>query len=179
MVTAALVKLAGSQSDHLVLCTARTLNQRELDHGNFVFVGGPTSNPWVSLYAAKLNFEAVEDGVGGKAYFLNKKPLPGEQATYEGLRYTGSGGEDYATISLLPNSSGQGNVLILQGLKEEGTEALAILLNTTKDRAELSRALQLHAKQKNPVYFEALVRARTVAGAPVSISIVATRIIPS
>ena len=35
--------------------------------------------------------------------FVNKNPLPGEQAQYEGLRWTGTIGEDYATISLLPN----------------------------------------------------------------------------
>jgi hypothetical protein len=108
-----------------------------------------------------------------------KIPGPGEQATYEGLRYTGSGGEDYAKISLLPNSNGQGNVMILQGLREEGTEALSVLLADEKDRAELSRALNIHPNQKSPTYFEALIRARTVAGAPVSISIVATRILPS
>lgn len=88
---------------------ARDLNRRGLDQGNFVFVGGPTSNPWVSLYADELNFEVVEDGVSGKMYFSNKKPLPGKQSTCEGLRYTGSGGEDHATISLLPSSSGQEN----------------------------------------------------------------------
>jgi hypothetical protein len=179
MVTSTFVKLAGSLSGNLVVCTARDLNRRELDQGNFVFVGGPTSNPWVSIYADRLNFAVVEDGVGGKMYFLNKDPRPGEQTTYEGLRYTGAGGEDYATISLLPNSNGQGNVMILQGLREEGTEALAILLADKKDRAELSRALNIHANQKGPTYFEALIRARTVAGAPVSISIVATRILPS
>jgi len=177
MVASTFVKLAGARSDKLILCTARDLNRRALDQGNFVFVGGPTSNPWVSLYTDKLNFEVVEDGIGGRMYFLNKKPLPGEQATYEGLRYTGSGGEDYATLSLLPNSSGQGNVLMLQGLREEGTEALGILLADEKDRTELNRALEIHGNRNNPMYFEALVRARTVAGAPVSISIVATRII--
>lgn len=179
MVASTLVRLAGTHSSNFILCTARDLNRRGLDRGDFVFVGGPTSNPWVSLYADRLNFQVVEDGVGGKMYFLNKKPRPGEQATYEGLRYTGSGGEDYATISLLPSSSGQGNVLILQGLREEGTEALAILLADKKDRAELGRVLNVHANHNKPVYFEALIRARTVAGAPVSISIIATRIIPS
>jgi hypothetical protein len=140
-------------------------------------VGGPTSNPWVSLFADKLNFEVVEDGVGGKMYFRNRKPLPGEQPAYEGLRYTGSGGEDYATISLLPGSSGQGNVLILQGLREEGTEALAILLADENNRTELQRALQIQNDAREPIYFEALIRARTVAGAPVSFKIVATRLV--
>lgn len=177
MLASTLVQLAGSRGSDVVVCTARDLNRRDLEQGNFIFVGGPTSNPWVSLFADKLNFQVVEDGVGGKMYFLNKKPLPGEQPTYEGLRYTGSGGEDYATISLLPSSSGQGNVLILQGLREEGTEALGILLAIDKDRDQLKQALGIQAGSEAPVYFEALVRARTVAGAPVSIDIVTTRTI--
>lgn len=177
MVASTFVKLAGSNTNNLVVCTARDLNRRDMEQGNFVFVGGPTSNPWVSLFADKLNFAVVEDGVGGKMYFLNKKPLPGEQSVYEGLRYTGSGGEDYATISLLPSNSGQGNVLILQGLREEGTEALGILLADDRDRVALENALKIDERSKKPTYFEALIRARTVAGAPVSISIVATRVL--
>ena len=172
-----LVKLAGPYSDHLTLCPSRDLNRWDLARGNYVFVGGPTSNPWVSLFADKLNFQVVEDAVGGKMYFLNRKPLPGEQPIYEGLRYTGSGGEDYATISLLPSGSGNGNVLILQGLREEGTEALGVLLADPTHRAELQRALKIHGDPQRPIYFEALIRARTVAGAPISIGIVATRII--
>lgn len=179
LVASTLVKLAGADSNNLTIYTARDVNRRDLDQGNFVFVGGPTSNPWVSLFADKLNFEVVENGVGGKMFFRNKKPLPGEQATYEGLPYTGSGGEDYGTISLLPNSGGSGNILILQGLREEGTEALGMLLADEKSRAEMWQALEARAGQRNFLYFEALVRTRTVAGAPVSISIVTTRIIPS
>lgn len=169
------VQLAGPARSNLLVCTARDLNRREIDGGNLVFVGGPTSNPWVSLFSDRLNFEVVEDGVGGKMYFRNRQPQPGEQPVYEGLRYTGSGGEDYATIALVPGSSGPGNVLILQGLREEGTEALAILLADKADRTQLERALKIDDGTRTPVYFEALVRARTVAGAPVAFSLVATR----
>jgi len=51
---------------------------------------------------------------------VNKNPLPGEQAQFEGLRWTGTMGEDYATISLLPNATHDGSVLVLQGLQQEG-----------------------------------------------------------
>ena len=176
VVASTLTKFAGSHSDQIALCPARDLNRWDLAQGNYVFVGGPTSNPWVGLFADNLNFQTVEDTVGGRMHFLNKKPRPGEQETYEGLPYTGSGGEDYATISLLPSGSGDGNVLILQGLRQEGTEALGVLLADHTLRAELRRALKIPEDSQGPVYFEALVRARTVAGAPVSISIVATRI---
>ena len=176
-VSATLVKLAGERGGHLALISARDLNRRDLEHGNYMFLGSQISNPWVSLFADNLNFEVVEDGVGGKMYFRNKKPLPGEQNTYEGLAYTGSSGEEYATISLLPTSSGNGNILIFQGLRQEGTEALSVLLDDARNRTELKRVLGIPVNSQEIVYFEALIRARAVAGAPVSISIVATRII--
>jgi hypothetical protein len=66
-------------------------------------------------------------------------------------------------------------VLILQGLRQEGTEALAVLLANATNRTELQRALGIPDDAQSPIYFEALIRARAVAGAPVSISIVATR----
>ncbi len=170
-------KLAGRLDKQLVLTSARDLGERDLERGNYVFVGSPTSNPWVSLFADQLNFQEVEDGVGGKMYFLNKKPSPGEQNIYQGLTQTGSGGQDYATISLLPGSLGQGNVLILQGLRQEGTEALGELLANPNDRAQLERALGVRDNSQNSPYFEALIRAQAVAGAPVSIQIVTVRTI--
>lgn len=179
LVASTFMHLARPANTELLVCTARDLNRREIGEGNFIFVGGPTSNPWVSLFADRLNFEVVEDGVGGKMYFRNRHPLPGEQSEYEGLRYTGSGGEDYATLALLPGSSGQSNILILQGLREEGTEALAILLADQRNRNDLEQALQTKNGSRVPGYFEALIRTRTVAGAPVAFNLVAMRIITS
>lgn len=176
-VYSSLKKIAGPLDTQLVLTSARDLDRRDLERGNYVFVGSPTSNPWVLLFANQLNFQEVEDGIGGKMYFLNKKPLPGEQKIYQGLAQTGAGGQDYATISLLPGGMGQGNVLILQGLRQEGTEALGELLANPDDRAQLERALANHGDPQNSPYFEALIRAEAVAGAPVSIQIVTVRTI--
>ncbi|HWE85582.1 MAG TPA: hypothetical protein VG267_11605 [Terracidiphilus sp.] len=172
--TSSLMRLAPEHA-HVMVTSASALNERELEDGNFVFLGSPTSNPWVSLFADQLNFQVVEDGVGGRMYFRNKKPLPGEQATYEGLSQTGSAGEDYGTISLLATGDGRGQVLILQGLRQEGTEALAELLSDPDKRLQLMRALAIDGDPKTPDYFEALVGTHAVAGAPVSFSIVATR----
>ncbi|MGA8109348.1 MAG: hypothetical protein WB974_07920 [Acidobacteriaceae bacterium] len=166
-----IVRLAGSNASRVMITSARDVHERDLENGNYVFMGGPTSNPWVSLFESKLNFQVVEHGIGGTMYFLNRDPRPGEQANYEGLPHTGSAGDDYATISLLPTSSGNGNVLILQGLRQEGTEALGELLSDATDRASLRRAL---GSEKSP-YFEALIRVHAMAGAPLSISFVATR----
>lgn len=170
-----LVKLAGPSGDQLVISAAQDLDRRGLAKSNYVFVGSPVSNPWTALFTDKLNFQIVEEGVGGRMYFRNTRPLPGEQAVYEGLTRTGSAGEDYATISLVPSRIGQGNVLVLEGLRQEGTEALGALLANAGDRGRLEQAVRKVAG--NSPYFESLIRARAVAGAPVSIDIVATRAI--
>lgn len=171
---ATLMKLSGPLNSQLLLTSARDLDRRDLEQGNYVFVGSPTSNPWVALFTDKLNFQEVEQGVGGGMYFLNRNPLPGEAKEYEGLASTGSTGEDYATISVLPGQIGQGNIMILQGLRQEGTEALSVLLAVPSDRARLEKAVQRSATSASP-YFEALVRSWAVVGAPVSVDIVAVR----
>lgn len=110
-------------------------------------------------------------------YFRNKNPLVGEQHTYEGLPRTGSAGEEYATVAVVPSHNRRGDVLILQGLRQEGTEALGALLENSDDRKQLEKALEARNGGDAPEYFEALIRTRAVAGAPLSISIVSMRII--
>jgi hypothetical protein len=72
---------------------------------------------------------------------------------------------------------GQGNVLILQGLRQEGTEALGMLLSDAADRAQLQQALGIRGDAHNSPYFEALIQTEAVAGAPVNIHIVTMRTI--
>jgi hypothetical protein len=150
------------------------LRVRDLDHANFVFVGSPSSNPWVSLFQDRLNFRESEGLVGQSAkMFLNTKPRPGELPQYEGLRSTGAVGEDYATIALLPNLTHDGSVLILQGLQQEGTEAAGRFLADDVKRNQLRSALG--ANGSDPTWFEALIRSRTVSGAPSSTSLIVVR----
>jgi hypothetical protein len=150
-----LMKLVGPLDSQFVLTSARDLDRRDLGQGDYVFVGSSTSNPWVMLFADKLNFQEVEQTVGGRTYFLNRNPLPGEEKQYQGLASTGSSGEDYATVSVLPGQIGQGNVMILQGLRQEGTEALSEFLADAADRNRLEKAVRGSARSASP-YFEAL-----------------------
>jgi hypothetical protein len=173
-----LVRLSGSSRDWLAVRSARELRPRDLEAGNFVFVGSPSSNPWVSYFQDKLNFREGEGKVGESLkFFQNAHPKPDEQATYQGLDFTGSSGEDYATISLLPLANGRGSVLILQGLQQEGTEAAGLFLADANNRQKLQAALGFSGSPTQPIYFETLIRTKAVAGAPNATSIVATRVI--
>src|ERR1700739_77285 len=173
-----LMRLSGSSRDWLAIRSARELRPRDLESGNFVFVGSPSSNPWVSYFSGKLNFQEREGVVGASLkFFQNLHPQPGEQEKYQGLAFTGSSGEDYATISLLPVPTGRGSVLILQGLQQEGTEAAGLSLADARNRQKLQEALGFSGTPTQPVYFEALIRTQAVAGAPNATSIVATRVL--
>jgi hypothetical protein len=173
-----LMRLSGNSRDWLAIRSARELRPRDLEAGNFVFVGSPSSNPWVYYFQDKLNFQEREGVVGESLkYFQNLHPKAGEQETYHGLAFTGSSGEDYATISLLPLANGRGSVFILQGLQQEGTEAAGLFLADAGNRQKLQQALGISDNLVQPVYFEALIRTQAVAGAPNATSIIATRVI--
>jgi hypothetical protein len=173
-----LMRLSGGSRDWLAIRSARELRPRDLESGNFVFVGSPSSNPWVSYFEDKLNFQEREGIVGeSPKFFQNLHPRTGEQETYHGLTFTGSSGEDYATISLLPLANGRGSVLILQGLQQEGTEAAGLFLADAGNRQKLQQSLGIPDATGQPTYFEALIRTQAVAGAPNATSIIATRVI--
>ena len=172
-----LMRLSGNSRDRLAIRSARELRPRDLEQGAFVFVGSPSSNPWVSYFQDKLNFQEREGVVGESLkFFKNLHPRKGEQDVYQGLAFTGSSGEDYATISVLPLANGRGSVLILQGLQQEGTEAAGLFLADAGNRQKLQEALGISGSPAQPIYFEALIRTQAVAGAPNATSIIATRV---
>jgi hypothetical protein len=176
-----LFKMAGSLQSQVSVRYPRDLRMRDLDHNNYIFIGSAGSNPWVTLLQDKLNFRESETVVGKSAkVFVNKNPLAGEQPQYEGLRWTGSIGEDYATVSLLPNETHDGSVLAFQGLQQEGTEAAGRFLADEENRRQLMSALGISAADRTSqnIWFEALIRSRTVSGAPNSTTLVAVRRIP-
>ena len=137
-------------------------------------IPSPASNPWVSLFEDQLNF--VEHKFERTVTFRNKAPRPGEPSAYAGLSRTGASGEDYAAIALLPLKNGKGNVIILQGLQQEGTEAAGRILTTEEGRLLLRRTLGLpSAGPVRSVYFEVLIRSRAVGGSTADTEIASTR----
>lgn len=176
---ATLLEMAGPSQKQASIRYPRDLAMRDLDHENYVLIGSPGSNPWVSLFQNKLNFHESEAIVGNSVKaFVNTNPLPGEKTRYEGLRWTGAMGEDYATIALLPNVTHDGGVLIMQGLQQEGTEAAGRFLADPENQRQLKSALGFKGSRGNSfenIWFEALIRSRTVAGAPNSTTLVVVR----
>jgi hypothetical protein len=158
--------------------SARDLRPRDLVNANSIFLGSPVANPWVSRFYGLLNFQEVDDlGEGNGKYFVNKNPRPGESKAYEGLTRTGDNGWAYATVAVLPNERWNGSVMILQGLHREGTTAAALFLADEQNRVELRRVISQANANPDVAWFEALIRAESIAAVPGKIQIVAVRII--
>jgi hypothetical protein len=78
-------------------------------------------------------------------------------------------------IALLPADNRKGNVLIIQGLQQEGTEAAGLFLASETGRQKLKKALGIGRDPAAPVYFEVLLRIQAIAGSPSSATLVASR----
>jgi hypothetical protein len=166
-----LAQISGEAHDRLVVRSARSLSPHDFDQGNFVLLGSPTSNPWVSYFQDKLNFRVRVDETGSSTNcFDNLHPQPGEQQSYCGSPLTGSAGVNYATVSFLPLPSRHGSALILQGVHQEGTEAAGDFIADANTRRQLQTAMGIRETPTSPVYFEALIRTESIAGAPVGAS---------
>jgi hypothetical protein len=172
----ALTQLAGSYAQSLSFRSGRDLNANDLNGGNLIFIGASTSNPWVQVFEDSLNFQIVED-IGSSNYILNRAPLAGEQTRYSNSAVTGTSGEDYATIALLANPKGDGKILLVQGVRMEGTKSAIYMLFNKELRSRLQEKITAANRGNIPASFEVLLHARSVSGEPVSIDCLSVRII--
>lgn len=174
---AMLAAMSGSAAN-LIVKSARDVNSTDLTHGNFIFVGSKTSNPWVEVAEAHMNFVVVENGPHGARYIVNRNPRPGEKATYQSTNLdTLASGDDYAVVALVPANEGSGTWLVLEGVRMEGTNAAISLLTTEAGREKLAAAVGGLNHGKAPKYFEALLHSQSVAGEAMSVDVVSARAI--
>jgi hypothetical protein len=173
---AILSSVAGQLSENLKVRSARDINANDLTQGDFIFLGAKSSNPWVQLAESRMNFQLFEDGPHGARYIINRHPQAGEQRIYQSTTLGSlTSGEDYGVIALLPAKTGNGNWLLMEGERMQGTNAALRLIKTPEGRSKLETKLASINNGQPPKYFEALIHAQSVAGATMTVDIVAVR----
>ena len=137
----------------------RDLRLDDLKNSNAIIIGSSCSNPWASLADASANFSIVCTEGMQSSSIVNKKPQPGEQASYAS-HWNEPAHTTYALVSFLPNLSGSGHLLFLEGLDVAGTQAAAeALLQTGALDPILERATQPNGSLAS---FEALLRSTSI-----------------
>jgi hypothetical protein len=111
-----------------------------------ILLGSSITDPWAELFRDSLTFAINTDPVTRYQYIENHSPLRGEPTRWDPTSAAASPGTSYAILSLLPNLTGKGWVLLVAGTNAEGTGAASELLT---DPARLREEL-LH-RGINPV----------------------------
>ncbi len=168
MLSVRLVEMAHSYGDQARVRYSRNVDIQEVRSGNVVLLGSRRSNPWVELFEPRMNFVLEFDPGRGPA-FRNRSPKPGEPkmvALDSRLSVQGPETkriESYAVAALLPGPTGRGNVLIIEGLSMEGTEAAGeFVTNPERFGTFLRRIGKKDSAPMKP--FEVLLKLTAVAG---------------
>jgi hypothetical protein len=116
-----LAQIADSQKSKLDVNYARDVRPNDLKQGNIVLIGAAAANPWVELFEPKMNF--VFSNAHIRQYtVLNRAPVGPEPSSWTS-NYDDAQHRVYGVVAFLPNLSGTGSVLILEGTSMAGTES--------------------------------------------------------
>jgi hypothetical protein len=139
---------------------ARDLQLNDLEQSNLILIGTPEANPWTGLFLPRMNFVLQDDMEKGPLAIENRKPMPGEPSQY--LYDVHDPSKGYATVDFLPNLSGTGNVLIVEGFSLADTEAAGDFITNRRDFDTLFKLIV--GKQANLPHFELLLKTMDVNG---------------
>ena len=172
-IAAAFAHLTEDDPQRVFIRFPRDLRLDDLKNANAVIIGSVGSNPWASIAESNANFRIVDrPGMNG-AQIINLKPQPGEFATYSS-HWNEPAHETFALIDFLPNLSGSGHLLVLEGLDVAGTQAAAeMLLYPSAIDPILKRATRPDKSLRN---FEVLLRSTSIESNATGTQVIASRI---
>lgn len=169
----AIARLPEFNPQRVILRFPRDLQLDDLKSSNAVILGSLSSNPWAGIAESNANFRIVNGPTMHEATIINLKPQTGEAPSYVS-HWNEPAHETYAVIALLPNLSGNGHLLLIQGLDVAGTEAAAeMLLHPDALSALLRRATRPDGSIRS---FEVLLRSGSIESRSTRTEIVGTRV---
>src|ERR1700722_9359949 len=172
-ISSALAHLTADNSQRVFVRFPRDIRLDDLKSANAVIIGSVGSNPWAAIAEQNANFRIVDrPGMEG-AFIENAKPRPGEAATYAS-HWNEPAHETFAVVAFLPNLSGNGHLLVLEGLDVAGTQAAAeILLHPSAIDSILKSAARPDGSLRS---FEVLLRSTSIESNATGPQVIASRI---
>ncbi len=169
----ALARLPQFNPERAVLRFPRDLRMDDIRNANAIILGSVDSNPWAAMAEGNANFRIVLGPEMKDAMITNAHPEPGESATYVS-HWNEPDHETYALITCFPNLSGNGHLLVLQGLDVAGTQAAAeALLHPTAIAPILERATRTDGSLRP---FEILLRTTSIQSTATRTMVVGSRV---
>jgi hypothetical protein len=175
-VAAEVAALAQTISRKIKVEGARSLQFSNLKtDDNFIFLGSPRSNPWVSVFDDQLDFRFVIDNTGFESIH-NVHPGPHEQLEYVPSGGGGDTGQSYAIVAFVQSPDQNGQILLLAGANAEGTQSAGKLVT---DLSRLSMELRkCGIPPSGPLkHFEMLLRVKMMASSASEYDVAACHIL--
>jgi len=152
---------------------ARDLDLADLKEANAIIIGAQPADPWLSLFQSKLNFVITDDDQHTR--IVNRSPRNGEAPIY-GNEPGNPQRVAYGVIGLVPNLSGDGRVLIVEGTSIAGTEGAGDFVT---DPAQLGPVLEsIHRQYGSVKPFELLLETTDLNGSAPLSRVIAMRVTP-
>lgn len=151
---------------------AREYTADAAKHHNMVLIGSRESNPWAQLFTDRLNFNIDYDPVRRMPLVSNRSPQPGEAKDYPVPQNRPDNSTGYAVIAFLPDVSGHGKVLLIEGTDSQATGAAGDFVTTPDSLG----AFEQKFSAGTVPYFEVLLRTSQLSGTPLHAEILAYRI---
>ena len=142
-----------ARNREVVVRHARQMHTRDFRNGNFILLGSSVSNPWAGLFPqAESNFPYGELPTPGlPEVILNKQPRAGEPSSFVVHKDDRTGDKiTYARVSLLPNLTNTGRVLLIEGQSMSATEMSGGILVREDSSVKLRKMLELDARSPLP-----------------------------
>lgn len=155
---------------------ARALRIEDLKKGNNILIGGSGANPWVGLFADRLNFDVGWDWKNSEGFVRNKRPAVGESGLYRDALSSDGVRRSYGVLAFLPGIDGNGVTLLFEGTGMAGTESAADFLFSSGRFESFARSIG--ATPRHVPYFEVLLETTSVAGNAPEAHVLAWRILP-
>ena len=179
VVAANVSALAAMNRKSIVVRAARDTQFSDLKtDNNFIFLGSPRSDPWFALFNDQLDFQFVFDKQVKNEIIQNVHPRPNEQLSYIPTAVGRATGQSYAVIALVRNPDQKGQVLLLAGATNGGTEAAGKVVTDPSEfmpmlrRCGIDPSGQIH-------HFELLLRLNTMVGSATEIDYVTCHALPA
>ena len=156
-----LLRIAEAHKGSSELRYARDLRPNDLKQGNVILVGAAEATPWVELFEPNMNFHFHNDREKHVFSVLNRTPNGHEPRQWDSA-YDDAEHHVYAVVAYLPNLTGHGNALLLEGTSMAGTESA---WDFVSDDAQLLPFLQRIRKPDGSIpHFEAVLGTNNVNG---------------
>lgn len=172
-IVATLARQPQYNPQRVLLRFPRDLRLNDLKTSNAILIGSATSNPWSGLLDATTNFRIVPGATMESAMIVNARPNQGEAPAYAS-HWNEPAHETFALILFVPNLTGSGHVLVIEGLDVAGTEAAAELLFHPESIAPFIHSIE--GPDGAPRPFEILLRATSIQSNAEGTQIIATRV---